>query len=400
MPWTAKQLKLFRAAAHNPAIAKSSGIKQADAERMSKEGLKKATGGLAKIGKQDTRHGKIDLPFTKLNRFAGMKAGGSVKKVKRFAAGGIDEDTRKRALEYVARNQMGMEPESEKPTSRPAAKPAVKPRATAAVSEDDEGKSMGSFKTDREKATENEGERHLRSVRAPTPAARSTPSGETESGAVAGRTMKIRPRLDTDSPEYERQRQQLLDVGTSVLGTMAGPGMAGVAAKGIQSANAARAAQIAGVAKHKRLTEMGRKGREAQAARRAERKAEDAYDARRASDMESGYKKGGSVESKAMVKKEVAFMKKKGAPASMIKHEAAEMGAMKKGGMMRSKKDIAKDQMAMAPYKKGGAMKMARGGGIESRGKTKGTVIKMAGGGYVRAADGCATKGKTKGKMV
>jgi hypothetical protein len=270
MPWTAKQLKLFRAAAHNPAIAKSSGIKQADAERMSKEGLKKATGGLAKIGKQDTRHGKTDLPFHKLNRFAGMNAGGNVK------------------------------------------------------------------------------------------------------------------------------------------------------------------------------------------------------------------------ESKAMVKKEVAFMKKKGAPASMIKHEAAEMGAMKKGGFMRPKKDIAADQMAMAPYKKGGTMryaegggasimdtiekynkgaketiaegekntrdagaaavdafnkgkhgaalkegvkglgsaaktlavdvpveafragmnrlaygkKMARGGGIESKGKTKGTMIKMAGGGYVKAADGCATKGKTKGKMV
>jgi hypothetical protein len=83
------------------------------------------------------------------------------------------------------------------------------------------------------------------------------------------------------------------------------------------------------------------------------------------------YRKGGSVkESKAMVKKEVSFMKKKGAPASMVKHEAAEMGAMKKGGMMRAKKDIAADQMAMAPYKKGGAM--ARGGGIEQRGKTRG----------------------------
>ena len=30
----------------------------------------------------------------------------------------------------------------------------------------------------------------------------------------------------------------------------------------------------------------------------------------------------------------------------------------------------------------------------------KGGCAKMASGGYVRAADGCATKGKTKGKMV
>ena len=36
-------------------------------------------------------------------------------------------------------------------------------------------------------------------------------------------------------------------------------------------------------------------------------------------------------ESKAMMRKEVAFMKKKGAPESMIKHEEKEMRGMKKG---------------------------------------------------------------------
>lgn len=90
------------------------------------------------------------------------------------------------------------------------------------------------------------------------------------------------------------------------------------------------------------------------------------------------YKKGGDVkESQAMMKKEIKFFKKKGAPASMIRHEEAEAKGMKKGGMT----------------------KYARGGGIESRGKTKGTMVKMAGGGYVRSADGIASKGKTKGKM-
>jgi hypothetical protein len=42
--------------------------------------------------------------------------------------------------------------------------------------------------------------------------------------------------------------------------------------------------------------------------------------------------KGGMAESKEMIGKEVAFMKKKGAPASMIKHEKAEAKGMKKGG--------------------------------------------------------------------
>ena len=56
-------------------------------------------------------------------------------------------------------------------------------------------------------------------------------------------------------------------------------------------------------------------------------------------------------ESPAMMKKEVAFMKKKGAPKSMIKHEMKE------------------------------AKGYAKGGGVESRGKTKGKMVKMMGGG-------------------
>jgi hypothetical protein len=61
-------------------------------------------------------------------------------------------------------------------------------------------------------------------------------------------------------------------------------------------------------------------------------------------------KEGGDMkESKAMMAKEVNFMKKKGAPKSMVKHEMAEA-------------------------------KMAKGG--------------------VTRADGCATKGHTKGKMI
>ena len=52
-----------------------------------------------------------------------------------------------------------------------------------------------------------------------------------------------------------------------------------------------------------------------------------------------------------------------------------------------------------AGYKKGGMAKYAKGGGIESRGKTKGTVIRMASGGSVSArADGIAQRGKTKFK--
>ena len=92
-----------------------------------------------------------------------------------------------------------------------------------------------------------------------------------------------------------------------------------------------------------------------------------------------GYmKKGGDVkESKAMVKKEVEFMKKKGAPASMIKHEKTEMTGMKKGGMADCKTAAKKEVKSHEKRMHG-----------------------MANGGYVKSADGCATKGKTRGTMV
>lgn len=95
------------------------------------------------------------------------------------------------------------------------------------------------------------------------------------------------------------------------------------------------------------------------------------------------YAKGG--EPKAMVKKEVEFMKKKGAPKSMIKHEMAEAKGMKKGG-----------------YAKGGMSECKTVAKKEVKAHEK-RMHKMAGGGKVgqlSKADGCAVKGKSKGTMV
>lgn len=82
------------------------------------------------------------------------------------------------------------------------------------------------------------------------------------------------------------------------------------------------------------------------------------------------FSKGGDMkESKAMVKKEIGFMKKAGAPKSMIKHEMAESKGMKKGGSVGTTKM--------------GAVKTNPGNinGVAIKGKTKGTMIKMARGG-------------------
>ena len=102
------------------------------------------------------------------------------------------------------------------------------------------------------------------------------------------------------------------------------------------------------------------------------------------------FSKGGDMaESKAMAKKEISFMKKKGAPASMIKHEKAEYG-MKKGGIATSLKAHAAAPASKAHGMKSGGMAASKMGsvktsssrdGVASKGKTKGTMIAMKNGG-------------------
>jgi len=98
-------------------------------------------------------------------------------------------------------------------------------------------------------------------------------------------------------------------------------------------------------------------------------------------DKSRKFKEGGDMkESKAMMKKEVGFMKKAGAPKSMIKHEKAEMMGMKKGGIATSLKAhaAAPASKAHAGMKSGG---VTRADGVVSKGHTKGKMVAMAYGG-------------------
>jgi hypothetical protein len=98
------------------------------------------------------------------------------------------------------------------------------------------------------------------------------------------------------------------------------------------------------------------------------------------------FKEGGDMkESKMMVKKEVDFMKKKGAPKSMLKHEMAEAG-MKKGGMAEcktvAKKEVKSHEKRMHKMASGGKVgQLSKANGVAVKGKTKGTMIKMKSGG-------------------
>jgi len=74
------------------------------------------------------------------------------------------------------------------------------------------------------------------------------------------------------------------------------------------------------------------------------------------------FSKGGEMaESKAMAKKEISFMEKKGAPKSMIKHEKAEYG-MKKGGIATSLKAHAAAPASKAHGMKSGGMAASKMG--------------------------------------
>ena len=90
------------------------------------------------------------------------------------------------------------------------------------------------------------------------------------------------------------------------------------------------------------------------------------------------FKEGGAMkdvkQDKAMVKKAVGMHDKQ-----MHGGKKTDMAALKKGGMPMIMKDGKKVPAFAA--KKGGMTKMAKGGGVESKGKTEGKMVKMKSGG-------------------
>lgn len=83
------------------------------------------------------------------------------------------------------------------------------------------------------------------------------------------------------------------------------------------------------------------------------------------------FAEGGEMkESKSMMKKEVAFMKKKGAPKSMIKHEEKEAKGYRSGGSCSPKRMMG-GGMAKG-YKAGG---VTRADGVVKKGHTKGKKV-------------------------
>ena len=87
---------------------------------------------------------------------------------------------------------------------------------------------------------------------------------------------------------------------------------------------------------------------------------------------------GRMAESKKMVKKEIGFMKKAGAPKSMIKHEESEMKGMKYGGKVKKMANGGITTAKMGAVKSGGN----KGHGehsVQAKGRTKGKMVSMSG---------------------
>lgn len=90
------------------------------------------------------------------------------------------------------------------------------------------------------------------------------------------------------------------------------------------------------------------------------------------------------------------FAKKAGVPQSVGKEFTKSKGGQMKDQMKKVATKAVKGHEARMH-----GQKMAKGGGVEVKGKTKGKMVKMANGGSVsKRADGVATKGKTSCKMV
>ncbi len=103
--------------------------------------------------------------------------------------------------------------------------------------------------------------------------------------------------------------------------------------------------------------------------------------------------KGGEMkEPKGMMQKEIAFMKKKGAPKAMVKHEMAEAKGMKAGGYAKggmsecktvAKKEVKAHEKRMHKMAGGGKVgQLSKADGVAKKGKSKGTMVKMNKGGY------------------
>jgi len=420
MPSVSKKQHNFMAAiANNPSFAKKAGVPQSVGQDFTAadRGRKFTPRGNAKINNPDTKHGAMDMPNANLKKFSGMKHGGKVKRYNGDEGSDVDYDKDTRASSQKVYSSRGQGEDGELLDYQ------RRPQADVEESSSMGGRGSSSAKT--------------KSTPSFTPTVNNEPvkpvddrnelrarPKEDNTSAVTGLNKKSSTRAGRELSDEDRERitRNVGIMGATGAAALIAPAAAPFVRAGLGRLMAKEAvksvplttAEVRAMRGAQEVKEAANKIKAAKRAKEAKEAAKnkefDDYVRGKpgsAGDRDMGYKRGGKItktfkkggnvmESKAMVKKEVNFFKKKGAPASMIKHEKAEMKGMQKGGMTRSSKDVAKDQQSMSNM-----ATYARGGGIESRGKTKGAMVKMATGGVVKFArgGGIESRGKTRGTM-
>jgi len=96
-----------------------------------------------------------------------------------------------------------------------------------------------------------------------------------------------------------------------------------------------------------------------------------------------------------------SFAKKVGVPQSVGKdfNQADKGRKFSKGGSM-AKSDMKEDMAMDKAQDKAMIQKAFKQHDAQEHKGGKGTSLKLSSGGYTKAADGCAVKGKTKGTMI
>jgi len=367
----------MEAVAHNPAFAKKVGIPQSVGKDFSVADKGKKFGRGGSIDKQNTQRGSMDMPFKSLKKFGGMKSGG---KVKRYA--GEDESL----------VETDVETEKSTVTEKPSEsldKMTFSKAFREKLNELGEGKTFmwrgKSYSTDLAKPSNP--------ISKSTPTAKAIPSNENNASAVTGRTSPISKKMVGEDAMGNRRTQAQEDAYVSSLSKKPESKMS----PSLNYAPMRRGMKFGGSVKESKMgMKKGGMPPAAMAAMMARRPRMGAGMPPSAPPVmppqpPMGMKKGG-----------MAGSMHKMPGGKMMKNSAMNMGGMagmKKGGMpMKDGKPAF--MMGKKKMMGGGMAGYAKGGGIESSGKTKGTVIRMASGGSVSArADGIASKGKTKGKM-
>lgn len=380
MPSTSKKQHNFMAAiANNPSFAKKVGVSQSVGKdfNAADKGRTFAKGGVTqqKINKQNTRHGMMDLPVANLSRFSGMKKGGIMKK-RRFDNGGdvdMENDGYDKSGEgedavYRKSFATGVTASNETPAPKKAAAKPVRSepvRRTPSTPERATGDPAGAF--DYNEDSDGKGTPRPARANAPTQQPDETKSELPEdTRGVSGMPSRKYKNMPTD--ERKKENADRLAKELAVIGVTGGAGRLAYGAL-----EAARAKQLLEMPTREILKMRNRQG----------------FQGHKSGGKIAGFKTGGSV----MKEPKDAMMPRR--PRGMTPPVASPMG-MKHGGMPMKdgKPSFMKKMMG------GGMAKYAKGGGIESRGKTKGTIIRMASGGSVssasRRADGIAQRGKTR----